>query len=185
MTFGRKGTRPVMDQETNEVRPRPSRAPALDAVDRKLLGLLADDATRAYAELGRLLHLSPPAVHERVKRLKRDGVIKGVVARLDAAGELPALGALLESRAFFGHDTQRTYPAAGSFVRHLVARHGLAPLRAMFAGARFEQPAATTRARFRAAYGAEIDAEWAAWRAALRRPQVTPPTTEPGHRTGR
>lgn len=49
-----------------------------------MLGLLAEDATRSYADLGRLLHLSPPAVHERVKRLKRDGVIKATVAVLDA-----------------------------------------------------------------------------------------------------
>ena len=34
------------------------------------------------------LHLSPPAVHERVKRLRRDGVIKATVARLDG----PRLG---------------------------------------------------------------------------------------------
>jgi DNA-binding Lrp family transcriptional regulator len=55
-----------------------------DEKDRTLLGLLAEDATRSYADLGRLLHLSPPAVHERVKRLKRDGQIKGTVAVLDA-----------------------------------------------------------------------------------------------------
>jgi Lrp/AsnC family transcriptional regulator, leucine-responsive regulatory protein len=59
------------------------RAP--DVVDRKLLGLLAEDASRSYAELGEILHLSPPAVHERVKRLRRDGVIQGTVARLDGA----------------------------------------------------------------------------------------------------
>jgi Lrp/AsnC family leucine-responsive transcriptional regulator len=57
--------------------------PPLDAADRKLLGLLAEDATQSYAELGRALNLSPPAVHERVKRLKRDGVIKATVAALD------------------------------------------------------------------------------------------------------
>ncbi|MFL5334354.1 MAG: Lrp/AsnC family transcriptional regulator [Geminicoccaceae bacterium] len=56
-----------------------------DAVDRKLLGLLAEDASRSYAELGEILHLSPPAVHERVKRLRRDGVIQATVARLDGA----------------------------------------------------------------------------------------------------
>jgi Lrp/AsnC family transcriptional regulator, leucine-responsive regulatory protein len=54
-------------------------------VDRKLLSLLAEDASRSYAELGEILHLSPPAVHERVKRLRRDGVIQGTVARLDGA----------------------------------------------------------------------------------------------------
>ncbi|WP_410016786.1 Lrp/AsnC family transcriptional regulator [Sodalis sp. C49] len=55
----------------------------LDAADRKLLALLSEDATRSYAELGQLMHLSPPAIHERAKRLRQDGVIKGTVALLD------------------------------------------------------------------------------------------------------
>ena len=65
----------------------PKRQPqtTLDATDRKLLALLAEDATRTYAELGRLLHLSAPAVHERAKRLKQDGVVKATVAALDGA----------------------------------------------------------------------------------------------------
>lgn len=53
-------------------------------MDRKILGLLAADSSQSYAELGEILHLSAPAVHDRVKRLKRDGVIKGMVARIDA-----------------------------------------------------------------------------------------------------
>ena len=48
-----------------------------------LLRLLAQDATTSYADLGDQVHLSPPAVHERVKRLKRDGYIKGTVAVID------------------------------------------------------------------------------------------------------
>ncbi len=61
-------------------------APAkLDATDRKLLNLLADDSTRSYAELGALLYLSAPAVHERVKRLKREGVIKKTACSLDGS----------------------------------------------------------------------------------------------------
>ena len=57
----------------------------LDARDRTLLGLLAQDATRSYAELGRLVHLSPAAVHERVRRLRRSGAIRATAARLDGA----------------------------------------------------------------------------------------------------
>ena len=71
-------------EQTNNVRRGPATSRMTDAKDRTLLGLLAEDATRSYAELGRILHLSPPAVHERVKRLKRAGVIKGTVAVLDA-----------------------------------------------------------------------------------------------------
>jgi len=74
-----------MATNTNPVRQEGAEAVRLDAIDRKLLGLLADDSTSSYAELGRALHLSAPAVHERVKRLKRDRVILGTVARLDGA----------------------------------------------------------------------------------------------------
>ena len=74
-----------MNEETKDVRHRPRSAAPLDAKDRTLLGLLAEDATRSYADLGRAVSLSPPAVHERVKRLRRDGAITGTVAKLDGA----------------------------------------------------------------------------------------------------
>ncbi len=73
----------VTAEETNGVQRRAAELPALDATDRRLLSLLAEDAGRSYTALGAALHLSPPAVHQRVKRLRRDGVIRGVVARLD------------------------------------------------------------------------------------------------------
>lgn len=60
--------------------PHPS---GLDRTDRMILRLLAEDADRSYANLSTEVHLSPPAVHERVKRLRRDGVIRGTFARLD------------------------------------------------------------------------------------------------------
>ena len=54
-----------MVENTDGVRRKPADPARLDETDRKLLGLLAEDSTRSYAELGRLLHLSAPAVHER------------------------------------------------------------------------------------------------------------------------
>lgn len=72
-----------MDRNTNRVRRRGSAPAAVDAVDRRLLGFLAEDATLSYAELGRRMNLSPPAVHERVKRLKEVGAIRRMVAVLD------------------------------------------------------------------------------------------------------
>ncbi|QEI06825.1 Lrp/AsnC family transcriptional regulator [Pigmentiphaga aceris] len=74
---------PNKTEETNavkQVRHQPAR---LDDVDRKLLGLLSADSAQSYAELGERLHLSAPAVHDRVKRLKRDGVIRATVAKID------------------------------------------------------------------------------------------------------
>jgi DNA-binding Lrp family transcriptional regulator len=58
---------------------------ALDDKDRRLLTLLAEDATISYTQLGELVHLSAAAVHERVKRLKREGVFARTVARIDGA----------------------------------------------------------------------------------------------------
>jgi Lrp/AsnC family transcriptional regulator, leucine-responsive regulatory protein len=72
-------------KETDGVRAGARGAIRLDAIDRKLLALLAEDATRTYAELGKAINLSAPAVHERVKRLKQDGVIKGITAVIDGA----------------------------------------------------------------------------------------------------
>jgi Lrp/AsnC family leucine-responsive transcriptional regulator len=72
-------------KDTNPVRPRLPSPARLDDRVRTLLGLLAEDSTRSYADLGKLLHLSAPAVHERVKRLRQDGVIKANVAVLDGA----------------------------------------------------------------------------------------------------
>ncbi len=69
--------------KTNDIRKDGSHPSGLDRTDRMLLRLLAERADRSYAELAERVHLSPPAVHERVKRLRRDGVILGTVAKLD------------------------------------------------------------------------------------------------------
>ncbi len=75
-----------------------------------LLGLLSEDATRSYAELGEAIALSAPAVHERVKRLKRDGSIRGTVARLDG----PTIGRPLLA---FVHVDTGGWGAKGAFLR--------------------------------------------------------------------
>jgi Lrp/AsnC family leucine-responsive transcriptional regulator len=57
--------------------------PALDAKDWQLLEALQQDARLGYAELGRKVKLSAPAVAERVRRLEEAGVITGYRATLD------------------------------------------------------------------------------------------------------
>lgn len=56
----------------------------LDDVDKKLLSLLTEDARTQYADLGKALNLSPPAVHARVKKLEKEGVIKNFTVHLNA-----------------------------------------------------------------------------------------------------
>ena len=55
----------------------------VDLIDRMLLALLQEDTKRKYTELGEIVHLSPPAVHERVKKLERAGVIRKYTIEID------------------------------------------------------------------------------------------------------
>ena len=55
----------------------------MDAIDKKLLGLLQDDTKKTTKELSMVLNLSVTAVYERIKKLEREGVIKKYVALLD------------------------------------------------------------------------------------------------------
>ena len=58
---------------------------SLDLIDLELLKLLQVDADRSNVELARLVGLSPTATLNRVRRLKSSGIIRAVVAQLDAA----------------------------------------------------------------------------------------------------
>ena len=57
----------------------------LDAVNRRILAALADDARISTAELARRLDMSAPAVRERVSRLEQAGVIRGYRVDIDPA----------------------------------------------------------------------------------------------------
>ncbi|GAA1415164.1 Lrp/AsnC family transcriptional regulator [Catellatospora coxensis] len=60
----------------------------MDDMDWALLRELQEDARLSFSELSRRVHLSPPAVAERVRRLEESGVITGYRAHVDltAAG---------------------------------------------------------------------------------------------------
>jgi Lrp/AsnC family leucine-responsive transcriptional regulator len=62
----------------------------VDAIDRRLLDLLRDNARLSYAELARQVGLSAPAVHERVGKLEAAGTIRGY--RADVCPETIGLG---------------------------------------------------------------------------------------------
>jgi len=63
--------------------PLPLEPAKLDEVDRRLLALLASDSRASQRKLARDLHMSPPAVGERISRLERLGVIRGYSVRID------------------------------------------------------------------------------------------------------
>jgi Lrp/AsnC family leucine-responsive transcriptional regulator len=54
----------------------------MDAIDKKLLGLLQQDTKKTTKELSMVLNLSVTAVYERIKKLEREGVISKYVAIL-------------------------------------------------------------------------------------------------------
>ncbi|MCR6640129.1 MAG: Lrp/AsnC family transcriptional regulator [Sporocytophaga sp.] len=55
----------------------------LDDLDIRLLKLLQKDSTLTTKELANKLNLTPTPVHERIKRLERDGYVRKYVALLD------------------------------------------------------------------------------------------------------
>jgi Lrp/AsnC family leucine-responsive transcriptional regulator len=57
----------------------------LDAYDTRILAELQADARLSLAELGRRVHLSQPAVAERVRKLESAGVITGYRATVNLA----------------------------------------------------------------------------------------------------
>ena len=55
----------------------------MDDIDRDLVEALRANARSTYAELGRLVGLSPPAAHERVAKLEATGIIAGYHASVE------------------------------------------------------------------------------------------------------
>ncbi len=55
----------------------------LDNLDLRILEALQRNARSTFAELGTLVGLKAPAVHERVKRLETRGYLRGYAAQLD------------------------------------------------------------------------------------------------------
>lgn len=55
----------------------------LDAVDRKILRLLQEDARMSFRALADAVDLRAPTVHARVQRLEKEGYIRGYHAEVD------------------------------------------------------------------------------------------------------
>ncbi len=67
----------------------------MDDTDRELLSALQRDARASFADLARTVGLSGPSVHDRVRKLEREGVLRGYSADVDPKAVGLAVSALV------------------------------------------------------------------------------------------
>ncbi|GAA1264900.1 Lrp/AsnC family transcriptional regulator [Saccharothrix xinjiangensis] len=72
----------------------------LDRVDWALLEALQEDARLSYNELSRRVHVSPPTVAQRVRRLENAGVITGYRAAVDPTAVGRSVVALVRMKCY-------------------------------------------------------------------------------------
>ncbi|MGE0000424.1 MAG: Lrp/AsnC family transcriptional regulator [Ilumatobacteraceae bacterium] len=76
---------------------------SIDAIDREILRVLADDARIGWSELGARVRLSPNAAAERVRKLVRAGVIRRFTTDIDQAAFGRTLQAVIDVRVAGGN----------------------------------------------------------------------------------
>ncbi|MFD9487530.1 Lrp/AsnC family transcriptional regulator [Streptomyces sp. NPDC059991] len=59
----------------------------MDRLDREILGVLREDARISYRDLGTKVGLSANAAADRVRRMRRDGVIRGFTVLVDPTAD--------------------------------------------------------------------------------------------------
>jgi Lrp/AsnC family leucine-responsive transcriptional regulator len=96
---------------------------SLDDIDRQLVALLQHDAARPYAALGQAVGLSAGAAHERVRKLRERGVIRGTVADVDPAkvGKSVLAFVLVDATVWMGDSGDRFAAIADIQEAHVVA----------------------------------------------------------------
>ncbi|MEZ4951380.1 MAG: Lrp/AsnC family transcriptional regulator [Saprospiraceae bacterium] len=57
----------------------------LDPIDHRILELLQKDGKMKIKEIAEILHMTNTPVFDRIKRLEREGIIKGYTAKIDKA----------------------------------------------------------------------------------------------------
>ena len=55
----------------------------MDEIDIKIMQLLESNGRMSHEEISKILHMSRPAVHQRVAKLEKQGVIKGYRSIID------------------------------------------------------------------------------------------------------
>ncbi len=72
----------------------------LDSINRKIIAALQANARVSCAELARRVHLSPPAVAERIRKLEQAGVITGYTLKVDLDKAGYPIVALVQCKVF-------------------------------------------------------------------------------------
>lgn len=89
----------------------------LDRTDRAILALLQEDAELSFKEVAHRVGLAPSTVYERVRRLRRDGMVRAIRAEVDPA----AMGVKLQAMLLVELSLHRpeTYAAFREYLRAL------------------------------------------------------------------
>jgi DNA-binding Lrp family transcriptional regulator len=80
---------------------------SVDDVDRKILNILQDDATKSLEEIGKELGMSKTAVHYRLNKLKDKNIIRKIMALIDFGRLGYDISAISLIKAKFGPDYQK------------------------------------------------------------------------------
>lgn len=84
-----------------------SKPKALDRIDRRILEVLQEEGRISNVALARKVNLTPTPCLERVRRLERDGYIRGYSARLDP--ELVGAGLLVYAEITLTHTARDVF----------------------------------------------------------------------------
>lgn len=95
----------------------------MDDVDRTLVALLLQDATRSYAALGAEVGLSAGAAHERVRKLRANGTIRRTTVEVDPAalGQGVLAFVLVDSSAWMGDSAEAFAAVPEVQEAHVIA----------------------------------------------------------------
>ncbi|MFE2282755.1 Lrp/AsnC family transcriptional regulator [Streptomyces sp. NPDC059443] len=95
----------------------------MDHIDRDLLAQLQQEATQSYAALGQAVGLSAAAAHERVRKLREQGVIRRTTVEVDpaAVGSGVLAYVMVDSTAWMG-DSRAAFEAIAEIQEaHIIA----------------------------------------------------------------
>lgn len=96
----------------------------LDETDRKILSLLKEDSRMQFAEIGKKVNLSAPAVHARVKKMETANVIRKHTIEIDPVAVNVGLCAFVRIAVGSGTSTELAKDLAK--IKQIEECHGIA-----------------------------------------------------------